>query len=164
VQLFIRDVKLTEIGLPLQLIATEPGLEAPPATSIATPWYFDTGYNGDAFAWRAHIVDAGLDPDEHRDFRVSRLTTSLIGQTVALPIRKADLWLVGDPLSRPYPLRLRHGITFRDESVPSESKRAARQIVGLRLFLDAELKIEIDFKRQVFSVWTPKIDVASPSA
>jgi hypothetical protein len=38
----------------------------PPPVVSATDWVLDTGNRGEAFAWRRHIIQAGLDPDQDR--------------------------------------------------------------------------------------------------
>ena len=153
---FIQDEKLTGFGVPLRLILTEPGVEEPPPGASERIWFFDTGYDGDAFAWRGHILDAGLDPDVRRDHRRTWISSSLSAQRSGLPIRKADLWLVGDALTAQYyPLRLRQGVAFKDEPIPPEAARAARPLVGMRLLLRAKIRIELNLMTRAFSIWVP---------
>jgi hypothetical protein len=75
----------------LPVILSEPMLPGPPSVTSATDWILDTGNRGEALAWRHHLVQAGLDPDQ------SRLPLSMIIRTVAgqvtVPVRDADLWL-----------------------------------------------------------------------
>src|SRR5437764_1234319 len=71
-----------------------------------------------AFAWRHHLLSAGLDPDQGRGPGAVAITSSLPGKML-VPIRRADLWLVSNvPALRgsPYPLRLDRGVPFRNIS------------------------------------------------
>src|SRR4051812_35671090 len=59
------------------------------------PWVLDTGFTGEAFAWRHHLEVAGLDPDQERGVPLS-LRWSASGQRVQVPTREADLWLLSN--------------------------------------------------------------------
>ena len=40
------------------------GVDAAPPVAGVQDWVLDTGNRGEAFAWRYHLVQAGLDPDQ----------------------------------------------------------------------------------------------------
>src|SRR5437868_9542973 len=50
----------------LPIMMAEPSLTVPPQVSRVQAWVLDTGNRGEAFAWRQHLVQAGLDPDQGR--------------------------------------------------------------------------------------------------
>ena len=45
----------------LPMIVTEPTLTTAPPVAQIQDWVFDTGNRGEAFAWRHHLIQAGLD-------------------------------------------------------------------------------------------------------
>jgi hypothetical protein len=47
----------------LPMFVSDPNLPAPPPNAPLQHWVLDTGNRGAAFAWRQHLLDAGLDPD-----------------------------------------------------------------------------------------------------
>jgi len=61
-----RTPPLTYWSIPLPVFVTDPGLNAPPAGAPLQDWLLDTGNTGEAFAWRHHLLQAGLDPDVRR--------------------------------------------------------------------------------------------------
>src|SRR5262245_25943864 len=72
----------------LPVLLTEPGLTAPPAGAPVQEWAFDTANRGEAFAWRHHLVSAGLDPGSSRLSASVRIATAL-GRQEEVPIRSA---------------------------------------------------------------------------
>ena len=50
----------------LPVMIPEPLLTAPPSLAQVQEWMLDTGNRGEAFAWRHHLLQAGLDPDQRR--------------------------------------------------------------------------------------------------
>jgi hypothetical protein len=134
-----------------------------PSPSVANPlpgtrpqsWAVDTGFTGDAFAWRHHLEDAGLDPDTRRGTPVW-LKGSAVSGGIQAPVRKADLWLVSNIAHLPpYCLRLRSGITFRDQRVTNPDPEFHRALLGMRPLIRAGLKVELDFAGRTVSVWIP---------
>jgi hypothetical protein len=115
----------------------------------------DTRFTWDAFAWRHHLVEAGLNPNQLRKSLVS--LTPLGGAPQAFPVRSADLWLVSNiPALRswPYRIALKSGIAFRDVgSLPNPQSNCP--LLGMRALAAAGLRIEIDFRRQTVSAWVP---------
>ncbi len=78
-----------------------------PSTARPQQWVVDTGFTGEAFAWRYHLKDAGLDPDTDRGAPVQLRGSANVGR-VQVPVRRADLWLVSNlpqlpPFSLPAP-------------------------------------------------------------
>jgi hypothetical protein len=131
-------------------------LVGPPPGLSAQEWFFDTGNSGEAFAWRYHLLVAGLDPDlHHASVRVA-VTSSVGGKTV-VPIRQADLWLVSNlPAHQgtPYRLVLERGIPFRN--VPTiPDPHFSRPLIGMRTVRRARLRVEVDCNTDTVSVWTP---------
>src|SRR6516162_10770134 len=89
-----RKPPLTYCTVVLPVILTEPTLlTAPPVTGVQE-WVVDTGNRGEAFAWRHHLIQAGLDPDQGR--MPQPMTIRTVGGTVSVPVRDVDLWLVSN--------------------------------------------------------------------
>ena len=116
----------------------------------------DTAYRGAGFAWRRHLLDAGLDPDLFRESRKISLTTA-IGGKLMVPVRLADLWLVSNLPNlqgATWRLELDPGISLRDlPNLPDPQFN--RPLIGLRALRRAGLRIELDFGKDTLSVWTP---------
>jgi hypothetical protein len=139
----------------LPLIATEPSLTVAPVVALVQDWVLDTGNRGEAFAWRYHLVQTGLDPDQGR--LPQPMTIQTVAGKVNVPVRDVDLWLVsnlpGPPLE-PYRIVLRRGLPFHDTpNIPDPYFQ--RPLVGVRALRTAKLRIEIDFNQDTVSVWTP---------
>jgi hypothetical protein len=126
-------------------------------------WLFDTGYRGDAFAWRQHLQTAGLDPDVKRAPGTARLAWA-VGSEQYVPARDAKLWLLSNlPAFQgsPFRLELQRGILFRDVSdLPDPQWN--RPLIGLRVLRRARLRVELDFDPGTISVWTPDDVEARP--
>ena len=152
-----RTPPLTQWTIVLPILLARPMLPNPPSGSTGTDWVLDTGTRGETYAWRYHLIQAGLDPDQNR------LAQPMIIRTVAgqatVPVRDADLWLVSNlPTlhSSPYRMVLHRGLTFRD--VPARPDPVfQRPLVGIRAMRAAGLKVEIDFANDTVSVWTPDL-------
>ena len=147
-------VQFWSIRLPV--IVSESGLLAPPPNAQPQEWVLDTGNTGDAFAWRQHLIVAGLDPGIGR--AGSRgVASSMGGPKQILPIRSADLWLVSNLAAlaaTPYKIELNPGIPFRDvPTVPDP--QLERPLIGMRALRRARLRIELDFTSDAVSIWTP---------
>jgi len=79
----------------LPVFLTEVAALAPPITAVAQDWAVDTANRGPAFAWRHHLLLAGLDPDRAR--RPSQVTiTTALGSKATVPVRLASLWLISN--------------------------------------------------------------------
>src|SRR5262249_23431567 len=61
-----RSTPLENWSIVLPVLLTDMGLTAPPATAVVQEWALDTGNRAEAFAWRHHLLQAGLDPDRGR--------------------------------------------------------------------------------------------------
>ncbi len=150
-----RTPPLSQWTIVLPVVLTEPTLLNPPSVTTATDWVLDTGIRGEAFAWRHHLVQAGLDADQGR--LPLPLTVRTVAGRLTVPVRDADLWLVSNvPALRPTPYRmiLHRGLPFRD--VPSlPDPEFQRPLIGIRALRAAGLKLEIDFANDTISVWTP---------
>lgn len=94
---------------------------------------------------------AGLDPDVQRYPKPLRTIYS-DGRADLLPIREADLWLLGNvPAEPPFCLTLDRGVPFRDvATIPHE-----RPLIGMRSLLRAGVRIEIDCSVPCVSLWVP---------
>jgi hypothetical protein len=140
----------------LPLAITERGLPGPSAAAVVQHWRLDTGNTGEAFAWRHHLLTAGLDPDVQRAGGLMRVQTA-IGREVLVPIREADLWLLSNlpaQANTPCLLKLDRGIAFRD--VPSlPDPYFHRPLLGLQALRRAGLRLELDLAQDTISVWTP---------
>ncbi len=118
-------------------------------------WALDTRFTGEAYAWRHHLEEAGLDPDRLRAGS-ARLRT-LGGAPQEVPVRAAHLWLVSNiPTLRgaPYRIPLRKGIAFRDvHFLPHPESNCP--LLGMRALETAGLRMEMDFATRTASVWVP---------
>lgn len=140
----------------LPVIPAEPGLIVPPPAVPQQDWVLDTGNTGEAFAWRQHLIAAGLDPDVGR-VGFMGITSSLGGKKQSVPVRQADLWLVSNmPALATSPFRLEPfpGIPFRDAPQHSDPQ-LQRPLIGMRVLRRAGLLVELDFASDTVSIWTP---------
>jgi len=136
------------------MIATEPGVETVPLVAKPQRWVFDSGFTGDAFAWRSHLEEPGLNP--RTNLAGTAPAKSAFGQEEALPIRKAALWLKSNIPSlqgTPFRIALSPGILFRDAAEPDPE--FFRPVIGMRALMRAGLKVRIDFAKARISIWTP---------
>ncbi len=144
----------------LPVMVTEPSLTVPPLVSLVQEWVLDTGNRGEAFAWRHHLLQAGLDPDLGR--LPQPMTIRTVTGRVIVPVRDVDLWLVsnlpGSPLE-PHRIVLHRGLPFQDTPTAPDP-HFQRPLVGIRALRSAGLRIEIDFAHDTVSVWTP--DAVTP--
>jgi hypothetical protein len=138
----------------LPFLLSEQGHSPTPSTWPGR-WAVDTRFTGEAYAWRHHLVEAGLDPDTRRNGFES--LTPLGGNRQEFPLRSADLWLVSNIphlQSTPWRIPLRHGKAFRNRrSLPDPQTNCP--LLGMRALERAGLKIAIDFAQASVSVWTP---------
>ena len=146
--------------LPLQsvcvpVLPTDPGLAAPPPRARPQRWAIDTRFTGEAFAWRHHLLEAGLDPDARR--RGVTHLTPLGGTAQPFPLRDADLWLFSNiPAlqTTPWRLELDRGVAVRDvPHLPDPDSNCP--LLGIRLLLQSGLRVRLDFARATVSVWVP---------
>ena len=139
----------------LPVMLAEPSLLVPPPVARVQMWALDTGNRGEAFAWRHHLLQAGLDPDQGR--LPQPMTVRTITGKVNVPVRDVDLWLVsmlpGPPLE-PYRLVLHRGLPFQDTATIPDP-HFQRPLLGIRALRTAGLRVEIDFAQDTVSVWTP---------
>jgi hypothetical protein len=144
----------------LPVILTEPTVLNPPPTAGVQEWVVDTGNRGEAFAWRHHLTQAGLDADRGR--MPQAMTIRTVAGRLNVPVRDADLWLVSNLAilqPTPYRITLHRGLPFHD--VPTlPDPQFQRPLIGIRALRSAKLRVEIDFDADTISVWTP--DVPTP--
>jgi hypothetical protein len=135
------------------IMITEPSLAIPPSVAHLQEWVLDTGNRGEAFAWRYHLIQAGLDPDAGR--LPQAMTIRTVTGKVVVPVRDVDLWLVGNLIGvPPHRIVLHRGLPFHDTlAVPDPHFQ--QPLIGIRALRSAGLRIEIDFRRDTLSVWTP---------
>jgi hypothetical protein len=138
------------------VLVTEVGLAVPPSGMRVQQWFIDTGSFGEAFAWRSHLLSAGLDPDQNQ-WTSSIVVTSSVGGRLQVQVRQADLWLVSNVpayQNTPYRIGLERGIPFRN--VPTlPDPQFNRPLIGMRALRRARLRVEIDLANDTVSVWTP---------
>src|SRR3954451_12775079 len=89
-----RTPALTYWTVVLPVILTDPTLPTPPPVTGVQEWVVDTGNRGEAFAWRHHLAQAGLDPDRRR--LPQPLTIRTVSGRLNVPVRDTDLWLVSN--------------------------------------------------------------------
>jgi hypothetical protein len=118
-------------------------------------WALDTRFTGEAYAWRHHLIGAGLDPDVRR--KGSTYLAPLGGASQEFPLCAASLWLVSNiPSLRtdPYRIILRNGIAFRNvHSLPNPETNCP--LLGMRAIEEAGLRVLIDCAGGTVSVWVP---------
>ena len=148
-----RSPPLPHWTIVLPVLLTEPALPAPPATAQVQDWVLDPGNRGEAFAWRHHLVQAGLDPNQKRFPQAIAIRTVIA--SVRVPVRDADLWLLSNLSGQPpYRMVLHRGLPFHDtRAVPDPNLQ--RPLIGMRALRNAGLRVEVDFARDTVSVWTP---------
>ncbi|MBI1915551.1 MAG: hypothetical protein HYS12_12585 [Planctomycetes bacterium] len=128
-------------------------MPAPPSGAQPQLWTIDTGFVGEAFAWRHHLLAAGLDPDVERVGTIRAV--SALGASAVYPIRSADLWLVSNlPALAPWRMELDRGIVLRDVAILPDPN-LHRPLVGMQALIQSGLKLEIDFASQLLSLWVP---------
>jgi hypothetical protein len=152
---FTRTPPFSDWSVVVPIVLTEPTVFNPPAESSATDWVLDTGNRGEAFAWRHHLVQAGLDPDQRR--LPLPMTIRTVSGRFNVPVRDADLWLVSNVpalVSAPYRITLHRGLPFR-EAPARPDPHFQRPLLGVRAMRAAGLRVEIDFAGDTISVWTP---------
>ncbi len=146
---------LTHWTIVVPVVLTDATILNPPATGAATDWVLDTGNRAEAFAWRQHLIDAGLDPDLDR-MPLPIVIRTVMGR-VTVPVRYASLWLVSNVpglRANPYRMTLHRGLPFTDAASRPDPE-FQRPLIGIRALRSAGLKVEIDFANDTISVWTP---------
>lgn len=114
----------------LPLIVTEPFIVNPPAIALVQDWVLDTGNSGEGFAWRNHLVTAGIDPDQHRMPTLVSIRTAAGKKLV--PVRDMSLWLVSNlPSHTPYRIVLERGLPFDDAAIIPDPN-LQRPMIGMR--------------------------------
>ena len=99
----------------LPVMVSEPLLMNAPAAVIVQDWELDTGNRGEGFAWRYHLLQAGLDPNQNR--LPHSMTIRTVSGKVVVPVRDIDLWLVSNLTvlpPTPYRIALQRGLPFLD--------------------------------------------------
>lgn len=136
----------------LEVIPSNPGLDQPPVGSKPQRWAIDTRFSGEAYAWRHHLVEAGLDPDALRSGSV--LLTPVGGTPARFPTRDADLWLVSNlPGVKPWRLELDLGIALRDtDRLPDPEVNCP--LLGMGALAPSGLRIAVNFAKSSISVWS----------
>jgi len=140
----------------LPIVLAEPNLLALPAGLLPQDWGVDTGNRGEGYAWRQHLIQAGLDPDLNR-LANPVVITAVVGGKITVPVRQADLWLVSNIATlryQAYRIPLQRGLPFQDvPTIPDPEFN--RPLIGVRALRRSGLRIEIDFANDTVSVWTP---------
>jgi hypothetical protein len=94
------------LGVALPILVTDPGLSQPAICARVQRWLVDTRFTGEAFAWRHHLEEAGLNVMVHRPGQVT--LTPHLGVPRRYPLRTAQLWLASNLAGlHPTPWRLR---------------------------------------------------------
>jgi hypothetical protein len=140
----------------LPVLVTEVGLPAPPPAAAVQEWFFDTGHASEAFAWRHHLVQAGLDPDQRRAPNRLSVISSAGGRALA-HVREADFWLASNVPAlqgSPFRMRIDRGVPFLNTPARPDP-HYQRPLLGMRVFRRAGLRVELDFAADAVSIWTP---------
>jgi hypothetical protein len=143
------------LAVALPILVANPGLPQPPVTARPQRWLVDTRFTGEAFAWRHHLEEAGLDVSVR--LRTEVALAPLLSAPKRYPARMADLWLVSNLAGLqaiPYPMRLHRGIAFHNvQRLPDPETNAP--LLGMRALANARLTLKIDCVRRTLTVWTP---------
>ncbi len=140
------------LAVSLPVVVTDPGSRP---RSRPQRWALDTRFTGEAYAWRHHLVEAGLDPDVRRNG--STYLAPLGGGPQEFPLRRASLWLASNIPSlraNPYRIKLEDGIAFRDVRSLSNPQTNC-PLLGMRALEEAGLRVLIDCAGEAVSVWVP---------
>ena len=139
----------------LPVIISDPGLDGPPPASKTQEWVFDIGLTAQAFAWRAHLEDAGVDLYRWDVPSNSSIRSSIDNRKEPVKICQADVWLPEFPCRDDGRIeRLEIEVLYRDESKRPDPQ-FNRPLLGLRCFMSARAKAEIDFAARTTSMWWP---------
>jgi hypothetical protein len=149
----LSELPVWSVSLPI--VVSDPGRLAPPLRVRPQRWVIDTRFSGEAFAWRQHLQELGLDPDALRVGTVH--LTPLGGTPQPFPMRDADLWLFSNiPALRdkPWRLQLHEGLALRDvPELPSPEINCP--MLGMRGLVQRGLTVKLDLIGNTVSVWTP---------
>jgi hypothetical protein len=157
--LFIDRLPIEGLFAFLPMTAVDPGKKVPrPRTH--RQWKVDTGCGPEAYAWRSHLLEAGLDPAAHRGGTGEIRPAA--GPAVERHRRKAHLLLFSNIPAlehHPFRLELSNGITLAEDA---DSDPADRQpMVGMKALRAAGVQILFNLsgkttKRNDVSVWIPR--------
>jgi hypothetical protein len=143
--------------VPLPIIPSRSDLDAPPPGVRPQCWWFDSAFNGEALAWRHHLEEAGMNPEDEPS-GTSRVRPSVgFGPPKEFPQCAGDLWLISNLQAfaeRPYRIVLRNGIAYRNvRRLPDPDRNCP--LIGMRALENSGLILAIDFRSKTVSVWTP---------
>jgi len=119
------------------------------------PWVIDTGFTGEAFAWRHHLEESGIDFDKAKQRR-AKIRWSASGEEASVWLCRAHLWLVSnvDAPRKVHRLTLYRGLTCNETRVAAPDPERHRALIGMRLLIRLGLKVEIDSADRTFSIST----------
>ncbi len=143
----------------VDVIPSDPAAE--PTRPQPQRWFLDTCFSGEAYAYGYHLDNAAVAPLPPAWKVMSRLTSSVSSDDPKLlPVQPADLWLVSnragaDKKLRLFYLALNQGITRDDRTLTSCDEIHHRALIGVPALVRAGVRVEIDFRRKVVSVWVP---------
>jgi hypothetical protein len=139
----------------LPVVIADPGLPAPPPRVRPQRWAIDTRFSGEAYAWRHHLLEAGIDPNALRTGSIS--LTPLGGSPQPFPLRDADLWLFSNIPAlqgKPWRLELDEGVAVRDvPHLPNPEINCP--LIGMRALVGSGLTVKLDLAQNTVSLWTP---------
>jgi hypothetical protein len=146
--------KLWSVSVPA--LVTERNLAIPPAPDFGQRWRIDRGCTGDTYAWRASLLEAGLDPRRN----IVGTTRAVFGGGSTredLLVRTGALWLFSNiPALRAEPIRLAlvPGITFVNREFHGDL-RFACPVIGMKALRRAGVSMNVDFGNDTVSLWVP---------
>lgn len=145
--------ELWSIRLPV--IVSNPGSDAPPIDAKVQEWVFDVGFTAHAFAWRWHLEDAGVDLDLWDVPSNSSVRSSIDNRKEPVKICQVDVWLPQFPRRNDGRVeRIETEVLYRDRSTRPDPQ-FNRPLLGMRCFMPARAKVEIDFAAKTTSLWWP---------
>jgi hypothetical protein len=137
----------------LPVLISAPGLDAPPAGATIQEWVFDIGFTAQAFAWRWHLENAGIDLELWDVPSNSSVRSSIDNRKEPVRICQVDVWLPEFPTRNDGRIeRLDLEVMYRDISNRPDPQ-LNRPLLGLRSFMSVGVKAEIDFLAKTTSMW-----------
>lgn len=146
------DSPVESWSVSIPIIPTYAGKE-PSANAQPQQWVIDTGFDGDAFVWRNHFVEAGIEFDEVKH-QTAWVTSTATGRKSEVWMCKVYLWLASSvPPHEPYRLAVPKGVACRRETASDPNR--CRALIGMRLLIRSRLRLQCDFGAFTFSLWAP---------
>jgi hypothetical protein len=116
----------------------------------------DTGCTGEAFVWRHHLESAGINVDTDKEGHITIQVAT--GEVRRVAVCKTTLWLVSNISGQTQNCRLPllRGVAFDDLDGASRDPERHRALIGMRLLVRLNLRMDVNFADRTFSLWVPR--------